>query len=63
MCTEIIDPAMQRYEKGHASNIVRPLPIHSINNDILYSRSADSQPRLQQETFIQERIWNHQNFT
>lgn len=52
MWTAIIDPAMQRYGKGHASNIVRPLPIHSINNDILYSFSADSQPRLHQETFM-----------
>lgn len=52
MCTAISDPAMQRYEKGRASNIVRLLPIHSINNDILYSRSADSQLRLHQETFM-----------
>lgn len=51
MCTAIIDPAMQHYKKGHTSEIVRLLPIHSINNDILYSRSADGQLRLHQETF------------
>lgn len=37
----IVDPIMQHYEKGHASKIVRLLLIHSINNDILYSCSAD----------------------
>lgn len=41
MLTTIVDPIMQHYEKGHASKIVRLLLIHSINNDILYSRSAD----------------------
>lgn len=63
MCTAIIDSPVQRYEKGHASNIVRLLPIHAINNDILYSRFADGQPRLHQETFMQEHVWNRQNFT
>lgn len=52
MCTAIIDPAMQRYEQGPASNIVRLLPIRSINNDILYSCSAVGQLRLHQETFM-----------
>lgn len=37
----IVDPIMQHYEQGHASKIVRLLLIHSINNDILYIRSAD----------------------
>lgn len=39
--TTIVNPIMQHYEKGHASKIVRLLLIHSINNDILYSGSAD----------------------
>lgn len=52
MLTTIVDPIMQHYEKGHASKTVRLLLIHSINNDILYSRSADGQPRKHQETHI-----------
>lgn len=52
MCTAIIDPAMQHYEKGRASNIARLLPIHSINNDILYRRSAVGQPKLHHETLM-----------
>lgn len=46
---------MQHNEEGRASKIVRLLLIHSINNDILYRRSADNQPRMHQETHIHGR--------